>query len=290
MKKNQFITILLTVFVTVLFTLIILPSCELIFENEHFDYSEYDALNSVEDSGKLKWEYWYGSSDDETIDTGIEFIYDENKNLVEKQYRHFYDNKPTSYDIKEFFIYNEVGKLTKMERHIAQGTDDTSFLLIRYSLYSYPEQGIKMETKFDDTGVLKDSIIFNYNGDLLISEKHYNQDGYWEMNYEYNNSGKLETIFDSFTNRSHKYIYDENELLVKIEDWADEEIKTILYYEREQKNNVLIIRSHRDQENEPQKNYLGQTKYVDGKLYELVHYHPGFPGSEWWCIRYVYLD
>jgi len=219
----------------VFFTFLILlaVSCNFLFDPEKFNYSDYDALVGAEESGRIKWQYTYGSSEDETIDTGIEFIYDENKNLIEKQYRHFYDNQPTSYDIKEFFFYNNEGMLIKMERHIAKGTDDTSFLLKRYSLYSYPEPGIKIETKFDTDEILVDSIVFEYNENFLIGEKHFDPDGYWEMNYEYNNLGKPETTFDSFTNRTHKYIYNENGLLTRIEDWSGDKIKTILFYERE---------------------------------------------------------
>ena len=274
--------------ITYLIVLSWFAACSL-FENDDWpNQSEIDYLVGTEESSRLKKQLNYSSSEDETVNSDIEYIY-ENDRLTEKIYTDFNWNEPYILQ-KDTFIY-ENGKLTQMLHYFRRGTPTSPLHLSETTYYYYPNENSRVEVKYEDNGELDDSIVYIYEGALLIEDRYYTNNSYWGAKYEYNAEGKPVKKTDLAGENPVFYYYNKNGALEKSIAFEDGEERSVSTYEREiLRNNQLIIRCYilHLHLNWEEPFLTSHKKFSDGRLVEFVNYHPTFPGSEWFCHRYEY--
>jgi hypothetical protein len=260
-----------------------------ILENEELpNQAEIDYLVGTEESGRLKRQLNFSDSEDETVGSDIEYIYKNNR-LTEKIYTDYNWNEAYILQ-KDTFIY-ENGKLIKMFHYFRSGTPISPMLLSKTTSYYYPNENTRIEVTYKANGSLDDSIVYVYEGALLIEDRFYSGNGSWGSKYQYNAKGKPVKKTDLASENPVVYYYDEKGALEKTILFEGEEERTIVNYEREaRRNNELVIRCNLLHLNlnwdEP---FLTSHKvFKEGKLIEFVQYHPTFKGSEWFCTRYEY--
>lgn len=249
-----------------------------IFENENYiDQSNIDYLDGVEESGRLRKELHFSGSEDETVNSDIEFIY-ENDKLIKKVYHDYNWNEPFVLQ-KDTLIYT-FGKLTEMIHYFRRGAVTSPLIISEIYTYSYLDENTKIEVIRDETGELRDSIKYIYSGDLLIEERHTNHLGEWGSKFDYNSDGKLYKSSDlDGLNLGINY-FDENGVLESSVIMDDDGVNVLLAisYERETKGNQLIIKRYIKDIRINTVNSLlsGQKYFEDGKLVEYCSYHSNF--------------
>lgn len=260
-----------------------------IFEHEDWnDHSQIDFLVGVEESGRLKRQLNYSSSEDETVNSDIEFIY-ENDRLIKKNYTDFNWNSPYILQKDTFFYKGDT--LSKMVHYFRTGSPTSPLVVSKIYDYYYPDVNTIIEIIYHESGELKDSIVSVYSGELLVKESHFNHLGTWGSKYEYNSDGKLFKSTNLIGENPVINYFDENGVLEKTIGYKDEEERTIITYERENIRGQLIIRCYIKHLhlNMIEPFLSSHKKFENGKFIEAVNYHPTFPGSEWWCHRYEYF-
>lgn len=276
---------------TVFFLLLLvlsLTGCSLLYDEKSLNSAEVDYLVGIEQSGRLKRELHFSSSEDKTVESDIEFIYEEDR-LVGKIYNDYNWNEPYVLQ-KDEFIYKE-GKLSQMIHYFRTGAPTSPLKVSKIYDYYYPNPDTKIEVIHDDDDNLRDSVIYIYEGDFLTVEKHINHLGTWGHSYEYNADGKLFKTTNLENGNVTVNYFDKNGLLDKSVLYEGDTERSVITYERENigRDQVIIrcyLLHHHLNWTEP---FLtSHKKFKGGKLVESVKYHPTFPGSEWWCNRYEY--
>ena len=225
--------------ITSLFLVLVFVGCSIFESDDCIDQSNIDFLAGVEESGKIKRELHYGSSDDETLNSDIVFEY-ENDRLIKKTYNDFFAN--SSYVSKQDIFTYQDGKLVEMSNYF-RSTQSSSLNISNKNYYYHPDVNTRVETRYYKTGELKDSAIFIYENDLLINEKHLSASmGEWEIQYIYNYSGKLLEQLALPARHLQKNYFEENGLLYKSESIVEGEVKATSYYESELRSGQLIIK------------------------------------------------
>lgn len=278
----------ITLRLSTLLCIIAVSGCS-IFETEDWvDKLNVDYSIGVEESGRLKREMNFSSSEDQTVESDIEFLYDGDR-LVKKIYNDYNWNEPYILQ-KDSFIY-ENGKLLQMLHYFRRGAPTSPFVLSETTYWYYPDEKTKIEVTYEDDGELDDSVIYVYDGDFLTEEKHINHLGTWGTHFEYNSDGKLFKIFDIEDSMITINYFDENGLLEKTVAFEDEKERSVITYDREitGEDQVLIrcylLHKHL---NWAEPKLTSHKKFENGKMVEFVNYHPTFEGAEWWCVRYEY--
>ncbi len=272
------------------FILILQPilSCS-IFENEEYpDQSHIDYLVGIEESGRLKKELHFSDSEDETVNSLIEFVY-KNDRLIIKIYTDNNWNSP--YVLQRDDFYYEEDRLTQMIHYFRKSTPTSPLVISDIHYYFYPNENEIVISKYNEEGERRDSVICIYENDLLISEKHFSSSlGEWEIVNTYNSDGKLRESIELPGQHLTKNYFDKDGLLYKSESLVEGEVKATSYYEREVTSNQMVIKVYSENPyNNYERDLTSYKKYENGKLIESVKYHPTFFGSEWWCHRYEYF-
>jgi hypothetical protein len=236
-----------------------LAGCSLLEESDSPDVSQIDFLFGTEESGRLQKQLNFSGSDDETINSDIEFIY---KN----------------------------GRLSQMIHYFRTGTTTSPLAVSKIYSYTYPDANTKTEVIYNDEGERRDSVIYSYAGNLLTEEKHYNHLGTWGSKYEYNSKGKLVKTTDlAIEGKFTIHSFDKKGRLNKTEGVVNGEVKSTAWYEYEIIRNTLVITMFsEDVYSRGERRPSARKTYKNGKLVEYVLYHPTFPGSEWYCNRFEY--
>lgn len=256
------------------------------FENED-KQSDIDFLYGTEESGKLKRELHFSDSEDQTVESDIEYVY-ENGKLSEKIYTDHNWNTPFVLQ-KDEFIY-ENGQLHQMIHYFRRGSPTSPLIVSEIYNYSYPDANTKIEVIYEENGELDDSIVYVFEGALLIEERHLSDTVEWGKRFEYNQDGKLQKTIDLETGNVTENYFDENGVLEKSITFTGEEVRSVATYERRRSGDELVIRCYIKHFNASQvEPFLSShKKYVNRKLVEYVKSHPTFPGSEWFCTNYEY--
>jgi antitoxin component YwqK of YwqJK toxin-antitoxin module len=156
--------------------------------------------------------------------------------------------------------------------------------------YYYPDANTKIEVIYEEDGELDDSIVYVFEGSLLIEERHLSDTIEWGKRFEYNQDGKLQKTINLETGNVTENYFDESGMLEKSLIITGEEVHSVLTYEREINGNQLMIRCYvkNSRVNTVEPFLSSHKKFVNRKLVEYVRYHPTFPGSEWFCTKYEY--
>ncbi|MCY1721648.1 hypothetical protein OU798_14935 [Prolixibacteraceae bacterium Z1-6] len=262
-------------------------ACSIFEDDESFDYSDIDYLFGVEESGRLKKELHYSGTEDETVNTDIEFIYINDK-LIKKVYTDHRWNEPFILQ-KDTFLYAD-GKLIQMLHYFRRGEVSSPLIVSEIYTYSYPGENTMIEVVREETGELDDSVKYIYSGDLLIEERHNNHLGEWGSKYEYNADGKLYKSSDLDGRNLTINYFDENGLLKSSASIDNDGINVLIAisYERETKGDRLVLRKYiKDiRVNTVEPILRGQKTFENGKLVEQVIYHSSFISDQ--CYRYKY--
>ncbi|MBN1985120.1 MAG: hypothetical protein JW761_02390 [Prolixibacteraceae bacterium] len=264
-----------------------LAGCSLFEESDSPDVSQIDFLFGTEESGRLKKQLNFSGSDDETVNSDIEFIYEDNR-LTEKVYHDYLGAQPYILQ-KDEFIYKN-GRLSQMIHYFRTGTTTSPLAVSKIYSYTYPDANTKTEVIYNDEGERRDSVIYSYAGNLLTEEKHYNHLGTWGSKYEYNSKGKLVKITDlASDDKFTVHSFDKKGRLNKTEGVVNGEVKSTAWYEYEIIRNTLVITMFsEDVYSRGERRPSARKTYKNGKLVEYVLYHPTFPGAEWYCNRFEY--
>lgn len=263
-------------------------SCSL-FENDNPpNQSGIDYLIGTEESGRLKKQLNYSSSEDETLNSEVEYFYNSQNQLTKEELRFFTDESQSYVHSRTEYTYGN-GKLAEKKYFARNYTTDPMKLLYVYE-FRYPDINTKMEL-FYNRGELKDSIIYRFKNNLLVNEKHFPAaHSEWEIKYSYTSGGKLKERTELPLNEITINHFDENGLLEKTVGLVENDVRTTITYEREDNGSQLIIRSYINDIYSNRLEPIPHTYKIfeNSKLVEYVKYHPTFPGSEWFCQRYEY--
>lgn len=264
-------------------------SCSVFKDDDFADQSHIDYLFGVEESGRLKKELHFSGSNDETVNSDIEFVY-KNDRLIKKIYNDYNWNEPFVLQ-KDTFVYVN-GKLSEMLHYFRRGAVTSPLIISEIYKYSYPDDNSKIEVIREETGELDDSVKYIYSGNLVIEERHFNHQGEWGRKFEYNSMGKLYKSSDlDGTNLVINY-FDENGVLESSASMDSDGVNVLMLisYEREIEGNKLKIKKYlEDMRVNSVEPFLTSHKVFENeKLVEEVKYHPTFSGSQWYCNRYEY--
>ncbi|QGY45189.1 hypothetical protein GM418_16365 [Maribellus comscasis] len=273
---------LLFILIASLFT-----KCSIFEEEDTLNLSQIDFLHGTKESGRLKKQLNYSDSDDKTLNSDIEYFYEDN-HLITKVYHEYLGGEP--YILQKDELIYDGEKLSQMVHYFRTGTTTSPLLVSKTYYYSYPDANTKIEVVYNAEGERRDSVIYRYSGNLLTEEKHVNHLGIWGNKYEYNNEGKLyKTIDLADEHMVSKNHFDRKGLLVKTERIVDGNIESTIWYESEITRTSLFVTMYPGSDSDSDIRLPGaQKKFRDGKLVEYILYHPTFPGSEWYCQRFEY--
>ncbi len=240
--------------------------------------------------GKMKAEYLYSSSEATEPYAVAQYFYDPSWNLVKKVVR----VKPDAVTFMERYFYDD-GRLMQEDHYaVPQGAsgryirEENLALYDRY-LYRYPAPEWKVEVHYDmEERVLVDSAIYEYKGNDLVCERHYEvrDGGSWSITYRYDREGNLIEKREEPTGFRTEYIYENGR---KVRERQYDKQGTLIYENRvvhTTQKGYEIVEVYRVGN---EKNQIFSRKVYRGDLLvEFIRYHPTFPGAEWVVIRYAY--
>ncbi len=158
-------------------------------EKEDFtDQSKVDFLVGVKESGVLKKETHFTSSDDYDVKSDIQFIYEKGL-LIKKIFTDYNWESPLVIQ-KDTFMYNNE-KLSGAVHYEMKEVPSNRLDILKISNYFHPDGSTKIRVDLNDNGTISDSVIYKYSGNLIVQEKHCCSSKPWGYNYEYTPEGKL---------------------------------------------------------------------------------------------------
>ena len=273
-----------------LFLLVFVAGCSLVddyLDNEEWaDQSDIDYLVGVKESGKLKKELHYLNTDDFETKSDIEFVYKNNK-LTQKIFTDYNWDEPVVIQ-KDTFLYDDEKLCGRV--HYSMKEIPTSPLVVAGTFnYYYPDENTKIRVEYKETGETDDSIVFVYSGKLLMEERHFNSAGFKGYSFEYNADGKLYKIIDLSGGFTTINYFDKNGVLDNTIIYRGEEIQSTITYERQVKENQLVIKRYVKHVNTTAP-FLNSVKtFEKGILIECAEHRFSSSGAEWWCTRYEYF-
>lgn len=157
------------IFISIL-SLAILAGCSLadgLFEEDvkWTDQSNIDFLVGVEESGRLKRESHFSSTNDFDVDSDISFIYD-GTSLIEKVFKNYSWGDPVIMQ-RDTFIYKS-DELTNRIHYLRIDSPENPLELSKTYQYYYPDENTKVK-------VINQYLEFNRNNCLMELEKLENQ-------------------------------------------------------------------------------------------------------------------
>ncbi len=237
-------------------------------------------------TAKIKTKYIFASSTDSVPYNYVSYCYDEYWNLIKELISSYPEPGFASYTYK----YSDKGLLLNKKYYAMEGMNfpdqtESDFTLITESIYSY-SKNIKTEIKYLKN-TLRDSAIYTYSNNLLISEYHYYlQDNWvWSRIYEYDTDNNLIKFTDNPDGICTVNTYDGTRILKSTEYDQNGSVLIEITYTYTESDGNLIVESYYDGFNGE---FLSdKTTYKDGNIIEYIKYHPTMPG-EWYCYRYEY--
>lgn len=273
-----------------LFLIAFIASCSLVddyLDDEDWsDQSNIDYLVGVKESGKLKKELHFSNTDDYSANSDIEFIYQNNK-LEQKIFTDYGWDKPIVIQRDTFFYKNN--KLSGGLNYLMEKIPSSPLVVSCMYNYSYPNENTKIKVECSKHGVIEDSVVFVYSGELLVEETHFDSSGSTHFLFEYNLDNKLSKIIDLTRNLTTINYFDENGVLENTKVFLGDEVQSEITYERIVKENLLTIKRFVKLSNRTDKFLSSVKTFESGILIELAEHHVSISGAEWWCTRYEYL-
>ncbi|HCE56424.1 MAG TPA: hypothetical protein DER09_01180 [Prolixibacteraceae bacterium] len=247
--------------------------------------SYIDYTYGTSESGKVKKEFHFINSDDYEVQSDVEFIYD-NEQIAGKIFTDYKTSQPVVLQ-KDTFIYNGE-KLLRQLQLLRETTTDGRLKVSKEYNYNYPQANTRTKVIRNQSGIVEDSIVYVYNGELVISEKHFTEKSSGGFNYEYNSSEKLVLVTDLNGIKLYENQYDENGLLSKTLIFKDGQLNTTITFERILKGATLSIKKYAQKAGAADKILSSVKVFEAGKLVELNEYATAACGANWWCTRYQY--
>ena len=271
----------------VLFSLVFIGGCSLVETEESVvdNQSHIDYTFGTNESGKVKKEFHFINSDDYVVQSDIEYVY-KNEQIAGKIFTDYKTSQPVVLQ-KDTFIYNHE-KLFKQLQLLRETTTDGRLKVSKEYHYNYPQANTRTKVIRNQLGIVEDSIVYVYKGDLVISEKHFTEKSSGGFNYEYNSNGKLAIVTDLNGIKAYENQYDEHGLLLQTLIFKDGQLSSTITFERILKGAQLSIKKYSQKAGAADKILNSVKVFESGKLVELNEYATAPCGSNWWCTRYQY--
>lgn len=272
----------------VFFSLVFAGGCTLLESEEPVadNQSHIDYTFGTSESGKVKKEFHFVNSDDFVVQSDIEYLY-KNEQIAGKIFTDYKASIPAVMQ-KDTFMY-QGEKLARHLQLLRETTVDGRFRVLKEYNYNYPETNTRTKVIRNTAGVVEDSIVYVYNGTLLIGETHFTGNSRGGFKYEYNSNGKLALVIDLNGIKVYENQYDENGLLAKTLVYRDGKLNNTITFERIMKGAQLTIKKFSQKEGSADKLLNSVKVFEAGKLIELNEYATAPCGANWWCTRYQYF-
>jgi hypothetical protein len=179
-------------------------------------------------------------------------------------------------------------KLFRQLQLIRETSTDGCLKISKEYHYNYPQANTRTKVIRNQSGIIEDSIVYVYNGELVTSETHISEKSRGGFNYEYNSNGKLTIVTDLNGIKAYENQYDENGLLSKTLIFRDGQLSSTITFERILKGTTLSIKKYSQKAGATDKILNSVKVFEAGKLVELNEYATAACGSNWWCTRYQY--
>ncbi|MGE0021384.1 MAG: hypothetical protein AB7S72_17040 [Draconibacterium sp.] len=270
-----------------LFSLLFAGGCSLLETEEPVvdNQSHIDYTFGTSESGKVKKEFHFINSDDYVVQSDIEYVY-KNEQIAGKIFTDYKTSQPVVLQ-KDTFMYNDE-KLFRQLQLLRETTTDGRLKVSKEYHYNYPQANTRTKVIRNQSGIVEDSIVYVYNGDLVISETHFTGKSSGGFNYEYNSKGKLAVVTDLNGVKTYENEYDENGLLLKTLIFKDGQLNSTITFERILKGATLSIKKYAQKAGAADKILSSVKVFEAGKLVELNEYATAACGANWWCTRYQY--
>jgi hypothetical protein len=171
----------------------------------------------------------------------------------------------------------------------SEGITEASLQLMDLHLYDHPDEQTMIERDYDMLQHrLRDSVVYEYSGSLLLKESHYYANGkfHWGEEYKYDNEGHLVRMTELPDNIYTVYVYEQGRK-VSEEIYDSDHQRTVkkdyLYTRAEEMD---VIEEH--YEGPYGKGILSRSFYKDGLLQKVIRYDPHFNWTEATVTRYTY--
>ena len=240
----------------------------------------------VKESGKLKKELHFSDTDDYDTKSDIEFVYKNNK-LSQQIFTDYNWDNPVVIQ-KDTFLYDNE-KLCGRVHYLMETIPSSPLVIAKTFNYYYPNENTKIKVGYSEAGVINDSIVFVYSGELLVEETHFNSTGSAKFLFEYNSDNKLSKTVDLKRNLTTINYFDENGILTNTKVFLGDEVQSDITYLRIVKDNLLTIKRFVKLNNITDKFLSSVKTFESGILIELAEHHVSLSGAEWWCTRYEYF-
>lgn len=272
--------------VIVVISLIFTGACSILEIEDTGDNinSKIDFNYGIAESGKIRKELHFNNSDDYLVQSEFLYLY-KNEKIVGKIFTDYNSLQPAVMQ-KDTFMYN--GEKLLKQLQLVRETKTEGLRISKTYKFDYPNANISTKLVLNRSGGIEDSIVYVYEGDLVISETHITPKGRTGFNFEYNSSSKLAAVTDLNGNKVYENQYDANGLLSKTLNFQEGKLSSTITFERISKGERLSIKKYIQKADGTEKLLNSEKVFESGRLVELNEFATAQCGAIWWCTRYQY--